>query len=253
MQRLANRAGSILGGAILASVALNLFALQDAATTRRGGQSTAQGEARPAWLEPASTSGAMLTPVVLNAAPDAAAPDDADVIRGVQRELNARNYEAGQPDGVAGIVTRAAVMAYEYDYNLPLTATPSEEVLSRIVLGSSATQATGKSAAVAPSPDAESLIRMVKQSLSALGYQTGRADGALTPDVQRAIREFETDQRLAETGRISGPLVSRLLRLQGQAPAAKPRAAKPAAPPAAKSAAVKPVTRVAPPRTAQKP
>jgi len=31
----------------------------------------------------------------------------------------------------------------------------------------------------------------------------------------RAIRAFETDQSLPETGRISGPLISRLARISG--------------------------------------
>ncbi len=35
-------------------------------------------------------------------------------------------------------------------------------------------------------------------------------------DAIRAIRDFELDQKMPETGRVSGQLVSRLLKLQGQ-------------------------------------
>jgi hypothetical protein len=36
----------------------------------------------------------------------------------------------------------------------------------------------------------------------------------LTPEFARAIREFESDQKLTKSGHISGPLMSRLIRLQ---------------------------------------
>ena len=72
-------------------------------------------------------------------------------------------------------------------------------------------------------------MRDVKQQLADLGYQTGVAGGALTPELARAIREFETDQKLKATGRISGPMMSRLIRLQGQPKARRAAAARAAA------------------------
>ncbi|MFN0218068.1 MAG: peptidoglycan-binding protein [Hyphomicrobium sp.] len=242
----ATKAGAILAIAMTASVAVNLLALQEPAQTR-----LADRPKDLTWVKPVDVVAPPVVEVAFTTGPAEAAGDDADVIRGVQRELNARTYEAGQPDGVAGLVTRAAVMAYEHDYHLPLTATPSQDVLSRIVLGSSASQASAR--ATAPTSEAQSVIRLVKQSLAALGYQPGRVDGALTAETARAIREFETDQRLAETGRISGPLMSRLLRLQGQAPPVKAQAAKPAAPkpPGAKARAAKPPAVAAKPAPAR--
>lgn len=67
------------------------------------------------------------------------------------------------------------------------------------------------------------MMRMVQQSLSALGYNLGKVTGRMNEDTDRAIREFETDQNLKLTGRISGPLVARLTRLTsaGRAPAAR--------------------------------
>ncbi len=139
----------------------------------------------------------------------------AEITRGIQRELIARNYQSGQPDGVAGVVTRAAIFAYEYDNGLVLTGRPSEPLLTQIVLGSSSlTQSTSRPGRTMSS-DGESLVRTIKQQLSAQGYQTGPGGGALTPEFARAIREFEADQKLSESGRISAPMVSRLMRLQG--------------------------------------
>jgi peptidoglycan hydrolase-like protein with peptidoglycan-binding domain len=142
--------------------------------------------------------------------------NSAEVTRGIQRELGARGYDAGQPDGICGVVTRAAIFAYEYDNGLVLTGKPSEALLTQIVLGSSSLQQNGARPGKTITPDGQALVINVKQQLAALGYQTGMAGGELTPEFARAIREFETDQKLPQSGRISGPMMSRLVRLQGQ-------------------------------------
>lgn len=134
-----------------------------------------------------------------------------EVVRTVQRGLAERGYEPGTPDGVAGLVTRAAVMAYEHDNGLPLTAEPSELVLRHMQTGlvpPSATRPTKSNRM----PHAEQLVRSVQQSLSTLGYFAGRIDGFMGDDSVRAIREYEMDQGLVPTGRVSGPLVARLAR-----------------------------------------
>ncbi|MBA2124692.1 peptidoglycan-binding protein [Hyphomicrobium methylovorum] len=146
-------------------------------------------------------------------------PDDTasvEITRGIQRELGTRGYEPGQADGVAGLVTRAAIFAYEYDNGLVLTGKPSEPLLSQIVLGSSSLEQNGARPGKSTTHDGEALIITVKQQLDTLGYQTGAAGGALTPELQRAIREFEADQKLKISGRISGPMMSRVIRLQAQ-------------------------------------
>ena len=239
---------------ILSSVAINMMLLQ---SNRRGHdagvsplamarESDASIHAITVATDATIEIGGAATaasPAVLNAQSEPAPSSDtrvspADIVRGVQRELNARGYEAGSADGVQGLVTRAAILAYEQDYGLEtLTASASQELLSRIVLGSSATSSTNRQALAKTTPDADAVVRSVKQYLAALGYQPGKIDGALTPQVARAIREFEMDQKLPESSRISGPLVSRLMRQQGQAALAKPGQAKPAT---VKPTAVKP-------------
>jgi peptidoglycan hydrolase-like protein with peptidoglycan-binding domain len=134
-----------------------------------------------------------------------------DTIRAVQRELAARGYEPGTQDGLAGLVTRAAVLAFEEDHKLPLTAEPSENVLKSILLGG-ASNFPATAAIERAAPGVETVVRAVQQHLTSLGYQTRRTDGRLNPDTLRAIREFETDQGLAMTGRITGPLMARLMK-----------------------------------------
>jgi len=139
----------------------------------------------------------------------------ADVTRAVQRELQIRGYETGARDGVAGLMTRGAILAFEYDHGLPLTARPSQELLKSILLGDGRTT-SGKRAAGAESAQAQDVIRSVQRSLAQLGYRPGPANGRLTPDTARAIRAFEIDQTLPESGRVSGPLISRLARLSSE-------------------------------------
>jgi peptidoglycan hydrolase-like protein with peptidoglycan-binding domain len=145
--------------------------------------------------------------------------DQTDITRAVQRELQLRGYETGAPDGVAGLVTRAAIMGFEYDHHMPMTGKPSQQLLKAVLLGARGRDGAAPrpgGTAVAQSAEAESLIKSVQTSLAALGYRPGRANGRLTPETARAIREFEVDQSLPESGRLSGPLVARLTRLSGQ-------------------------------------
>ncbi len=135
----------------------------------------------------------------------------AEMTRAVQRELQVRGYETGGADGVVGMMTRAAIMGYEQDHGMVLTGRPSQELLKRIVLGGGTSAkpigSKGQSA------EARDVIRTVQTSLAKLGYKPGRFDGQLSPETARAIREFEVDQALPESGRVSGPLVVRLARL----------------------------------------
>ena len=217
------------------SVAVNLFALQEqrgdrAVETSAIGtpapQPAAGWEMSNGTVEPAPANGSAAAPQVQIAAVQTNGMPD--VVRGIQSELNARGYAAGSPDGVAGLVTRAAIMAYEHDYGLPLTAGATQDLLSRIVLGSSAPSPANGVASRTAGQEADAVIRTVKQQLTARGYAVGKIDGNESDQLARAIREFEIDQKLPESGRISGPLVSRLTRLQTQPSVAPVAKVKPA-------------------------
>lgn len=215
------------------SVAVNLMALQDERRPRvamreapyqheSGGDNAfitktalaidAQSNANAS--SSAGAPSAAAPPVAPPAQDDAPAMNTAEIVSGVQRELNNRGYDAGRPDGVAGLITRSAIMAYEHDYGLPITARPNELLLSRIVLGSSQPPGGAVAQDAKLTPEAESIVKQVKQLLTNSGFQAGKIDGVITPQLRRAIREFEIAQKLPESARISGPLVSRLVRLQ---------------------------------------
>lgn len=137
-----------------------------------------------------------------------------DLVRAIQRELRSRGYDTGAADGVSGLVTRAAIMAFESDSNLPLTGEASETLLQFIVLGIPQGRAEElRRASGVPAHHAVEVTRTVQSALAKLGYQPGAADGRMSAATARAIREFEVAQGLPETGRISGQLAARLMRL----------------------------------------
>jgi peptidoglycan hydrolase-like protein with peptidoglycan-binding domain len=133
-------------------------------------------------------------------------------VRSIQGELHRRGYAPGTADGSVGLVTRAAVMAYEHDQGLPLTADPSPEILAHLRHGTSAPGAAIglDGLPTPPAGHAEQVIRSVQTSLSRLGY-LGRVTDSATPEqTLRAIREFEMDNGMVPSGRISAPLVVKL-------------------------------------------
>ena len=144
-------------------------------------------------------------------APPQASQGDADIetVRAIQRELKARGYGPLAGDGVIGLTTRAAIMAFEFDHGLGLTGEASEDLLRRILLGASP-DIEPAGAAKVRSVEAEQVIRTVQQRLTALGYRIGRVDGWLGEDTVKAIRDFEMDKGLVPKGRICAELVGRL-------------------------------------------
>lgn len=140
-----------------------------------------------------------------------------EIVRAVQRGLAERGYEPGVADGVPGLATRAAVMAYEHDHGLPSTAEPSESLLLHMQKGAGTPPATVAKPATAPAkpppvPQAEQVVRSLQHSLAMLGYFAGRIDGQVGEDTVRAIREYEVDSGLVPTGRVSAPLLARMAR-----------------------------------------
>ena len=149
--------------------------------------------------------------------PIAETANQSDLVKAVQRELKAKGYETGTVDGVPGLVTRGAIMAYEEDAGLPHTAEPRQALLQHLVLGSAGNASSGGQAGKPPGLEAENVIRAVQRAFRQLGYVTTLPDGRLNDSTRRAIRKFELDRKLKETGRISGELIAKLASLASDA------------------------------------
>lgn len=130
-----------------------------------------------------------------------------DMIKAIQRELQERGYGPLTIDGVPGLATRAAIMAFEADEGLPLTAIANVSLFTAIVLG---TKPTSSNADAGPSARAQDVIRATQNWLYALGYQPGPATGLMSDATRDAIRAFEASAGLKPKGRISADLVKRL-------------------------------------------
>lgn len=166
----------------------------------------------------ASDRGAIVPPLETGAVkPLPETGDRSDLTRAIQRELKAKGYEVGAIDGIPGLVTRGAIMAYEADAGLPLTGEPRQALLQHVVLGSANIGSSAAGDRAAPGPEAEAVIRAVQRAFRQLGYMTTLPDGRLNEQTRRAIRKFELDRKLNETGRISGELLTKLASLAGEA------------------------------------
>jgi peptidoglycan hydrolase-like protein with peptidoglycan-binding domain len=185
-------------------------------------KSTEDRTQRTARLDPASAS--------LDGLPAVAdtAEEDTETIRALQRELRQRGYGPLVSDGIMRPVTRAAIMAYEHDQNLPLSGEASEMLLGRVLLGvsSSIEPASGAARKVATQRAAQ-VVRTVQEMLAKLGYQPSQIDGRLSEETVRAMREFDLDKGIAFKGRISADLFIRLTEAaQSGQPATKSASAR---------------------------
>ena len=137
-------------------VVANLLALQGAGERARAGKPRQErGAAAVATAAPAAEVGAGGTarsagaPMPRGNDPSSPPGETSETIRAIQRELQARGYEAGAADGVSGLVTRAAIMAYEHDNGLPLSGAADEALLKVVLLGGDARAGASPSAAAA--------------------------------------------------------------------------------------------------------
>lgn len=130
-------------------------------------------------------------------------------LQAVERELNHLGYLADGVQPNERNFTRAAILAFEYDHGLPLTATASPELLEALILGRA--RAPGASTKI-ETEIAASLIRRVQATLVRLGYPVGSIDGQIGPRTRAAIKAFEQHEGLMPTGRVSAQLFAILVR-----------------------------------------
>lgn len=143
-----------------------------------------------------------------NAPPVTAEPVSTDSIRAIQRELKSLGYEPGGIDGTPGLLTRAAILAFEHDKGFALTGEPTEELLVKILVRPDNKRRTK---ALPVSENGKKIIKVVQSVLSDLGYAPGKVNGLVSQQTVAAIKNFEKDRKLKITGRTSGQLMKELL------------------------------------------
>lgn len=201
---------------VTVGVAGNAFLQAKPVATARAGvdrvRVAADGEAAAdAGRQPLRIARHALETSSLASAPVAADVDNEagpETVRAIQRELGLRGYGPLAGDGILGLPTRAAIMAFEHDQGLTPSGVASERLLRRILFGVSAGETTG--GGKERSSQAEEVIRAVQHRLAALGYRPGQVEGRLDEATAQAIRAFEADKGLVPRGRITAGLVTRL-------------------------------------------
>ena len=128
----------------------------------------------------------------------------------LQRELAELGLYRGGFDGRNGAALRQAIESFERQSGLDVTGQPSPPLLERVRLTRHIRQAAGSSGTTAVD------VRMVQQGLARLGYSPGPGDGRLGPQTREAIRMFERDRNLQETGTITDALAQEVTRVLGR-------------------------------------
>ena len=152
---------------------------------------------------------------VLELQQDTTSPRDRKLplVKEVQSRLIDLGYWPGQPDGIVGPTTKAAIMAYELDKGFEQTGI-ADAALLRVLKGEAALPARS-SEPKELAKNSQELILALQKALTKLGYNTGQADGIIGPLTRKRIRAFERDHKLQVTGRISGRLVEALHKALG--------------------------------------
>jgi len=135
------------------------------------------------------------------------------VVRAIQRELNRRGYDAGPVNGEIGLQVRAAVLAYEFDKQMPLTGAPDEAILKSLLFSVGERREPGSAARF---ERREALIADVQTMLANLGYGAGAVNGRLGPRTREAIRRFQNDRGLGSTGRLTARVLLEMIIVSGQ-------------------------------------
>lgn len=204
---LALSAGVLLNALVQPSRASRvvLAASEAAAPGDAGGKPAAGGVDADATSKPSKT-------VAAHKAEKATPASVRRLAQAIERELMQKGYETGVVDGEIDALTRAGIMAYEHDAKLPLTGEIREGLLKQLLMGGGEERARGKGG---DGPFARKIVLGTERLLRKVGYKPGPVDGVITAETRAAIRQFETDEGLAATGRVSGLLLLALARRLG--------------------------------------
>lgn len=199
-QSVAYRTALLICCALSLGVLANVFVMQGTQPRLAMSRPLAQpsraprGDARPASQEPkrGTTAASVASP---------------DLIRAVQRELYAAGFARNAPDGALDMATRAAILAWERENGLPLTADATEEVLRALLLGAGIVR---QASADRPSPTVQMLVRHIQILLKSRGIEALQINGKRDEKTRAAIVAFQRRQSMPVDGKISAALVVRL-------------------------------------------
>ncbi len=146
------------------------------------------------------------------------------VVESVQRELLAAGYYKGSIDGVIGRKTRQAIEDYQRSVGIDVDGKPTAGLSEHIRYTREVSEASLFTGSITPDPAAEAraMILRVQTGLSELAYDPGGIDGELTDATRAAIKEFQRDRKMPETGEVTEELLAELGKMSGQSEMVSP-------------------------------
>lgn len=126
----------------------------------------------------------------------------------VRRQLRQRGYLLQTGEADTSIALAAAILAFQFDHNLTLTAEPNDKFLKLMIFAQE--QSTGQHRVQPETETARDLIGEVQRALAHLGYGEPHITTQLDTRTREAIRKFERARGLQVSGRISAPLINSL-------------------------------------------
>ena len=140
------------------------------------------------------------------------------VVEAVQRELAAAGYYKGSVDGVIGRKTRQAITAYQQADGPRARRQAHADLADHIRFTREVAEASLFTGTIEASPDAEqrAMVRRVQTGLAELAYSPGAITGEMNAETRDAIRAFERDRNMPETGEVSDALIAELSKMSGQ-------------------------------------
>jgi len=147
----------------------------------------------------------------------------------VQRELTRQGYRTGGTDGVSGRNTRTAIASWQRDRGDKVTGYVTEAQLRVLLRGAVVTPPDADDDDVGSSPVAvEAALKLIRsqrveiqRQLSALGFDTGVADGLWGAKTRTAIKSWQRANRQTQTGYVTAAQV-KLIRQQAGSAAPAP-------------------------------
>lgn len=130
------------------------------------------------------------------------------VIVSLQKKLNKLGYLSGSIDGVYGTDTVQAVKKLQKKYNIPLSGAVDEATWK--ILSDTEKKKKVGTAPIYAKGDRGNNIEWLQKKLKMIEYLDGEIDGIYGEDTARAVKSFQVDEGLSDTGAVDKETLDRL-------------------------------------------
>jgi len=148
------------------------------------------------------------------------APQKDQLVYKTQVQLKKQGIYKSEADGLYGAETRIAIARYQRLAGLKVDGQPSDYLLNHMFISANSLgkKMAGQKPQTASHVGSTALVNPVKRvqiGLEELGYNPGPSDGLMGAQTREAIRQFEKDNKLEITGKVSDTLLKKLLKITG--------------------------------------